>query len=74
MATIPPATPALISEDLGYPTTPPDLAQGAAIFAEHCTACHGVRGSGRWRIGEEWASPRHDQFHGCQPSSLEIPH
>lgn len=26
------------------PTTPPDAARGAALFAEHCSSCHGARG------------------------------
>ena len=27
--------------DAGYPQQPPDIARGAAIFAENCTDCHG---------------------------------
>jgi len=39
VATIPPSTPE-------FPTDAPDVALGAAIFAERCTACHGVGGQG----------------------------
>jgi mono/diheme cytochrome c family protein len=28
------------------PTTPPDIAHGAAVFAARCTRCHGVGGAG----------------------------
>lgn len=30
--------------DRGYPAQPPDMAQGAALFAARCTPCHGERG------------------------------
>lgn len=35
-----------IPQDVGYPLTPPDLALGAQVFADNCTACHGQRGAG----------------------------
>lgn len=44
IATQPPATPA--PQERGYPAAPPDMAQGAAIFAANCTDCHGIDGSG----------------------------
>ncbi|MFN8527749.1 MAG: c-type cytochrome [Anaerolineae bacterium] len=44
VATMPPATAA--PTEVGYPLQPPDLANGAAIFSEHCTRCHGVGGAG----------------------------
>lgn len=44
VATQLPPTPA--PAELGYPVEPPDLALGAALFAENCTACHGSRGEG----------------------------
>jgi len=28
------------------PAAPPDLVHGAALYAEHCAACHGVNGTG----------------------------
>ncbi len=36
--TSPPAT--------GYPLEAPDMALGAQLYAQHCTACHGERGQG----------------------------
>lgn len=29
-----------------YPTNPPDPQRGAALYAQHCAACHGTRGLG----------------------------
>lgn len=44
VATIPPPTPA--PTEVGHPLTPPDIALGAAIFADRCIACHGETGAG----------------------------
>ncbi|MBL8166230.1 MAG: c-type cytochrome [Anaerolineae bacterium] len=44
VATIPPSTP--VPTEIGFPIEPPDLQVGAAVFAERCTACHGVTGAG----------------------------
>ncbi len=40
------ATPETTGSDLGYPSASPDLQRGAAIYAQHCTACHGAAGAG----------------------------
>ncbi|MBI5669225.1 MAG: c-type cytochrome [Chloroflexi bacterium] len=42
VATLPPAPPQRVS----FPAAAPDLAQGARIYAENCTRCHGVGGQG----------------------------
>ena len=42
--------PTAAPQDLGYPVEPPDLALGAALFAENCTACHGPRGQGNGEL------------------------
>ncbi len=44
VATILPSTP--VPTEIGFPIAPPDLQVGAAVFAERCTACHGVTGAG----------------------------
>lgn len=37
---------ASVESGLGYPTQPPSVALGAAIYVEHCVACHGTTGKG----------------------------
>lgn len=32
--------------DQGYPASPPDLANGARLYAQNCTRCHGINGEG----------------------------
>ena len=73
VATIPPATPILTRDDLGYPTTPPDLAQGAAIFAEHCTACHGVGGMGDGDLVKSGQVPSMTSFVDASQVALKYP-
>ncbi|MBZ0302035.1 MAG: cytochrome c [Anaerolineae bacterium] len=42
--TLPPATAA--PPEISIPSSPPDLAVGAQIFAQNCTRCHGTNGAG----------------------------
>ncbi|MCU0499197.1 MAG: c-type cytochrome [Anaerolineae bacterium] len=42
---LPAGTPNTVA-DLGYPSTTPDLQRGAALYQQHCTACHGPDGRG----------------------------
>jgi mono/diheme cytochrome c family protein len=44
VSTLPPPT-ATIAER-AFPLNAPDMALGAALYARHCTACHGVTGAG----------------------------
>lgn len=39
-------TPPPVASELGHPAQPPDLANGALIYARHCAACHGDGGRG----------------------------
>jgi mono/diheme cytochrome c family protein len=48
VATLPPAT--LRVADMGLPTEHPDLRQGALIYAENCTRCHGPSGQGNGQL------------------------
>jgi mono/diheme cytochrome c family protein len=48
VATLPPATEKL--PELGYPPSPPDLANGAQIYAARCVSCHGVNGDGQGEL------------------------
>lgn len=36
--------------ELGYPPQPPDLLNGAQIYAANCTRCHGVDGDGQGEL------------------------
>lgn len=42
---LPAGTPNTVT-DLGYPDQTPDLQNGAALYQQHCTACHGPDGRG----------------------------
>jgi mono/diheme cytochrome c family protein len=44
VASIPPPTP--VPTEVGFPVALPDMRLGAALYAEHCTACHGPNGAG----------------------------
>ncbi len=48
VASLPPATP--VPTDIGHPVNPPDIARGAAIFAQNCTQCHGADGKGNGQL------------------------
>lgn len=36
--------------DVGFPQSPPDLANGAQLYAQHCIACHGENGEGNGEL------------------------
>lgn len=44
------------------PTQPPDLARGAALFQQNCTACHGAQGRGDGAAGVN-LDPKPANFH-----------
>ncbi|MCU0511244.1 MAG: cytochrome c, partial [Anaerolineae bacterium] len=44
VATLPVATPTTLV------LQPPDLSRGAALYAQHCTACHGLDGAGQGEL------------------------
>lgn len=47
VSTLPPLTPtAAPVPDRGVPAAPPDLVNGARLYAENCAACHGPSGQG----------------------------
>ncbi len=53
VATLPPMptpTEGAAAQDVGLPATQPDIAQGAAIFANNCTSCHGAQGAGNGEL------------------------
>ncbi len=51
VATVTPQPTAVpVVADRGYPAQPPNLAEGARLYALHCTACHGADGGGRGEL------------------------
>ncbi len=44
------ATRVVVTPTIEYPSASPDLALGASVFAEHCTRCHGIDGSGNGEL------------------------
>ncbi|MBK9125909.1 MAG: c-type cytochrome [Chloroflexi bacterium] len=69
VATLPPPATLVLTAppntDRGIPASPPDLARGAQIFAERCSACHGVDGRGDGPVVQ--ANP------GMQPGDFRDP-
>jgi len=48
--------------DVGYPQSPPDLANGARIFAARCTQCHGIDGAGNGALVQSGQVPAMTSF------------
>lgn len=59
VATLPP--------EAAAPAMPPDVASGAQLFAQHCTACHGINGAGDGELVQSGQIP-------AMPSFLESAH
>jgi len=47
---LPQPTLAANTEERAFPQTKPNLTEGARIFAEHCTSCHGSAGDGQGEL------------------------
>lgn len=43
--------------DVGYPATAPSVAEGARLYAENCTRCHGVTGGGDGEMASQIQFP-----------------
>lgn len=71
VATFPPAT--AIPTEVGHPITPPDLAAGAAIFAERCTDCHGETGAGDGTLVQSGQVTNARDFTDAQGVQGQIP-
>lgn len=61
VATIPQPTP-VVTNDTGYPVQAPDLANGAMIFSQRCTDCHGINGEGDGELVATGEVPRMPSF------------
>lgn len=76
IATLPPATTAPTQEqapDLGFPQMPPDLVNGAAIFEQRCTSCHGVDGRGDGELVTTGQVPNPGDFHDPTSARSQYP-
>lgn len=60
VATAPPAVP--VQAEIPLPPAPPNLANGAAIYAQNCTDCHGETGVGDGELVENGSVPRMPSF------------
>ncbi len=78
VATIPPASPAPPTQtpppELGFPLTPPDLANGARIYAAHCAACHGETGRGDGPVTLETPGMAAGNFTDPASARSQTPH
>lgn len=71
VSTLPPATP--VPTDVGHPASPPDIANGAQIFAANCTRCHGVDGAGTGELVQSGQVPQPLSFTDPATSSAQRP-
>ncbi len=65
-----------VTQTVDLPATPPDLAVGASVFAEHCTKCHGLGGAGDGElIGNKQGqiANRPPSFRGAATTSDQTP-
>lgn len=67
VSTLPPPTPASL------PDTPPNLVQGAQIFAARCVECHGVNGAGDGQLVLDGAVPDPGNFNDPEFMSGKSP-
>jgi mono/diheme cytochrome c family protein len=75
VATIPPATetPAPLP-DIGQPAAPPDLVNGAKIYAENCAACHGDSGKGDGPVALDTEGMEPRDFTDPESARSQTPH
>lgn len=59
--------------ELGYPENMPNLANGAAIFAENCTDCHGIGGQGDGGLVQSGDVPYPGDMTDWQAVSVDTP-
>lgn len=71
VATLPPATP--VPTDVGHPLSPPDIANGARIFAANCTRCHGAAGDGQGELVKSGQVPQPLAFTDPTTSNAQRP-
>ncbi len=65
-----------VTPTVAFPTTPPDLAVGASVFAQHCTQCHGLGGAGDGSLignGQNQIANRPPSFRGAATTADQTP-
>ena len=70
VSTQPPAT---ATPALEPPTTPPDIALGAQVFAANCTRCHGASGKGDGELVQSGQVPSPGDFTNPATSGAQPP-
>lgn len=72
VATLTPSQPD-ISTTANQPTSPPDIANGARIFAENCTSCHGENGDGQGELVQSGEVPPMPSFLDAAHVTQQLP-
>ena len=70
VSTLPPAT---ATPALTPPTTMPDIALGAQVFADNCTRCHGTSGKGDGELVQSGQVPSPGDFTNPMTSGAQPP-
>ena len=75
VATLPPPTSVADVEEAEplFPQSPPDIANGALIFAENCTDCHGENGDGLGQLVLDGSVTQPPDMTDITQTSLETP-
>lgn len=61
------------SLEVGHPQTPPDLANGAQIFAARCASCHGIDGGGQGELVLSGQVPQMASFLDPETARVQSP-
>src|SRR5689334_5614391 len=71
VSTLPPSTAA--PTEPPYPSSAPDIAAGAQIFAQNCVRCHGTGGAGDGELVKSGQVPPPLSFADPKTSSADTP-
>jgi mono/diheme cytochrome c family protein len=73
VSTIPPRPTQAPTEAAVLPQTPPNIAVGSEIFAENCTACHGLNGGGDGELVASGQVPSPGDFTDWDNVAVDTP-
>lgn len=74
VATLPQPTTVPPTAEPAFPQTPPDIANGASIFASRCVECHGESGNGIGNLVESGQIPQAPDMTTGENARLQTPH